>query len=119
MMVIKWSDEIKGPRVKVDGPLCGGLYKEDHRFIIPFSGTDPYAKMNSFTWYTYDNDWIIPGDQYNEEFNNWQGPINNGQFRQQNIKEIRKTEEICSKYAGSANFYGIPREGKPEIVLTR
>ena len=50
MMVIKWSDAIKGPRVKVDGPLCGGLYKEDHRFIIPFSGTDPYANMNSFTW---------------------------------------------------------------------
>ena len=27
MMVIKWSDAIKVPRVKVDGPLCGGLYK--------------------------------------------------------------------------------------------
>ena len=29
MMVIKWSDAIKGPRVQVDGPLCGGIYKED------------------------------------------------------------------------------------------
>ena len=27
MVVMKFSDEIKGPRVKVDGPLCGGLYK--------------------------------------------------------------------------------------------
>ena len=35
MVVIKWSDEIKGPRVKVDGPQCGGLYKEDHGSIIP------------------------------------------------------------------------------------
>ena len=25
MVVIKWSDAIKGPRVKVDGPQCGGL----------------------------------------------------------------------------------------------
>ena len=71
MMVIKWSDAIKGPRVKVDGPLCGGLYKEDHGFIILCSGTDPDAKMNSFTWSTNENDWIILGDQYNEEFNEW------------------------------------------------
>ena len=27
MVVIKWSDEKKGPRVKVDGPICGRLYK--------------------------------------------------------------------------------------------
>ena len=26
MVVIKWSDAIKGPIVKVDGPKCVGLY---------------------------------------------------------------------------------------------
>ena len=52
MVVIKWSDAIKGPRVKVDGPLCGGLYKEDHGSIIPCSGTDPDYRINSFTWST-------------------------------------------------------------------
>ena len=36
MVVIKWSDSIKGPRVKVYGPQCGGLYKEDHGSIIPW-----------------------------------------------------------------------------------
>ena len=98
MVVIKWSDTIKEPRVKVDGPLCGGLYKEDHGSIIPWSGTDPDANMNSFTWSTNENVCIILGDQYNEEFNNWRGPINNVQFRQQNLKEMRKTEETCSKF---------------------
>ena len=39
MVVIKWSDTIKGPRVKVDGPLCGSLYKEDCGYVIPWSGT--------------------------------------------------------------------------------
>ena len=63
MVVIKWSDAIKGPRVKVDGPLCGGLYKEDHGSIIPWSGTDPYVKMNSFTWSKDENDCIVLGDQ--------------------------------------------------------
>ena len=48
MVVIKWSDTIKGPRVKVYGPLCGGLYKEDHGSIVPWSGKDPYAKLNYF-----------------------------------------------------------------------
>ena len=46
MAVIKWSDEIKGPRVKVDDPLCGGLYKEDHGSTVPWSVTYPYAKLN-------------------------------------------------------------------------
>ena len=32
MVVIKWSDAIKGPRVKVDGSLYGGLYKEDRGY---------------------------------------------------------------------------------------
>ena len=40
-----WADAIKGQRVKVDGPQCGGLYKEDNESIILWSGTDPDAKM--------------------------------------------------------------------------
>ena len=52
MVVIKLSDAIKGQRVKVDGPQCGGLYKEDNESITPWSGTDPDAKINSFTWST-------------------------------------------------------------------
>ena len=91
-VVIKGSYAIKETRVKVDGPLCGGLYKEDNGSIIPWSGTDPYAKMNSSTWSTDENDWIFLGDQYNEYFNNWRGPINNGQLRQKNLKEMINTE---------------------------
>ena len=100
LVVIKWSYAIKWPRVKVDGPQCGGLYKEDYGYIIPWSGTEPYAKMNFFTWFTEENDWILLGDKYNEYFNNWQGPINNGKFRQQNLKEMINAEDTCSKYAG-------------------
>ena len=65
--------------------------------------------MNFFTWYKDSNDFIVPGDQYNEEFNNWRGPIHNVQFRSHTLKEKIKTEETCSKYAGSAKFNGIPR----------
>ena len=109
MGVIKWSDAIKGPRVQLDDPLCGGLYKEYHGSIIPWSGTDPDSKMNSFNWSKEENDWIVLGDHDDEDFNNWRGPINNGKFCQQNVKENRKTEGICSKYAGSVKFNGIPR----------
>ena len=66
MVVIKWSNAIKGPRDKVDGPLCDGLYKEDHLSIINWPGTDPDSKINSFTWSTDENCWILIGDQYNE-----------------------------------------------------
>ena len=35
MVVIKLSDAIKVPIVKVDGPIGGGLYKEYHVSIVP------------------------------------------------------------------------------------
>ena len=63
------------------------------------------------------NDCIVPEEQYYEEFKNWRGPTHNGQFRSQTLKEKLKTEETCSKYAGSAKFNGIPREGKPAIPI--
>ena len=75
MVVIKWSDAIKEPRVKVDGQQCGVLYKEDNGSIIPWSGIDPDTKMNSLIWSIEENARIVLGDQYNEDFNNWKGPI--------------------------------------------
>ena len=88
-----------------------------HGSIVPWSVTDPDAKMNSFNWSKQENDWIVIGDQYNEQFNNWQGLINKGQFCSQNIKEKINTEETCSKSSGSFDFNGIPREGNPEIPI--
>ena len=46
MVVTKWADVIKGPRVKLDGPLCGGLQKEDHVSIFPCSETDSKENLN-------------------------------------------------------------------------
>ena len=73
--------------------------------------------MNCFTWSKVNNDWGVPEYQYDEEFKNWRGPIHNGQFRSHALKEKWKTEETCSKYAGSAKFNGISREGKPAITI--
>ena len=73
--------------------------------------------MNCFTWSKVSNYWIVPGDQYNEEFKNWRGPIHNYPFRSETLKEKRNTEETCSKYAGSAKFNVIPREVK--LVITK
>ena len=96
MVVVKWSDKVEGSGDDIDSPMCGGLYKEE-KDIVPWSGTDPDAKMNCFTWSKVNNNWIVPEDQYYEEFKNWRGPIHNGQFRSQTLKEKRKTKETCSK----------------------
>ena len=66
MLVVKWSDKVEGSGDDIESPLCGGLYKEE-KDIVPWSGTDPDTKMNSFTWSKEDNDWIVSGDQYNRE----------------------------------------------------
>ena len=74
MVVVKWSDKVEGSVEDRDSPLCGGLYKEE-KDIVPWSGTDPDAKMNCFTWSKEDNDWNVPVHQYEEAFKNWRGPI--------------------------------------------
>ena len=66
MVVIKWPDKVEGSGDNIDSPLCSGLYKEDEDSVVPWSGTDPDAKMNCFSWSKENDDWIVPEDQYNE-----------------------------------------------------
>ena len=117
MVVIKWSDKVKGYGENIDSPLWVGLYKQEEDYLVPWSGTYPYAKMNWFTWSKENDDWIVPEDQYNEEFKKWRGPIHNGQFRSQTLKEKRKTEYKWSNYSVSAKFNGITRKGKIAIPI--
>ena len=49
MVIVKWSDVIESTRVKVDDPMCWGLYKEDRGSIVPWSVKDPESKMNYLT----------------------------------------------------------------------
>ena len=94
MLVVKCSDKVEGSKDNIDAPLCGGLYKEEDDYLFNWPVTDTDANMNSLTWYKENNnDWIVPEDQYNEQFKNWRGPINNGQFRSHTLKKKRNTEE--------------------------
>ena len=117
MVVVKWSDNVEGSVYNIYSPLCGRLYKEEDNSLVPWSGTYPDSKMSCFTWSKEDNDWIVPEDQYNEEFNNWRGPIHHFQLGSHTLKEKRNTEKTCSKYTGSDKFNGIPREGNPAIPI--
>ena len=78
IVVVKILYKAKGYRDNIYSPLCGGLYKEEDNSLVTWSGTDPDAKMNCFNWSKDDNDWIVPEDQYNKEFNSLRGPIHNG-----------------------------------------
>ena len=59
MVVMKCSDALEVPRVKLYVLLCGRLYKECGGGIVTWSGTYPYSKMNCFNCYRKDNDWVI------------------------------------------------------------
>ena len=56
MEVIKWSENVKGSGDNIYSTLCGGLYKEEDYSLVPWSGTDPDANMNCFTWSKENND---------------------------------------------------------------
>ena len=60
MVVVKWSDKVEGMGEKIYDPLCGGLYKEEDGYIVPWPGSDPDAKINGFTWLKEENYRIVP-----------------------------------------------------------
>ena len=93
MVVVKWSEKMKGSGDNIYSPLYGGLQKEEDESLVLWSGTDPDAKMHCFTWSKERNGWTFLGYQKNEEFKNWREPIHNGHFRSQNLKKKRNTKE--------------------------
>ena len=36
MLVVKWSDKVEGSGGNIDSPLCGGLYKEEDNYLVPW-----------------------------------------------------------------------------------
>ena len=86
-MALKRPESVEGTRVKLEGPLFGRLYKEEYRYIGNWSGRDPNAKMNCFTCSRKDNDWVVPGYQYNNKFKKWRRPINNRQLYAHALKK--------------------------------
>ena len=50
MVVVKWSDKVEDSGENVVTSLCVGLYKEEDNYLVPWSVTYPYSKMNCFTW---------------------------------------------------------------------
>ena len=67
MVVFKWSNVVEVPRVKLDGPLSGGLYKVYYGHIVTWPGMYPDANMDCLTWSIKSNDWVVPGDLYNKK----------------------------------------------------
>ena len=46
MVVVKFSDKMEGLVDNIDNTLCGRLYKDEDKYLVPWSGTYLYAKMN-------------------------------------------------------------------------
>ena len=59
MVVIKYSEKVEESGDNINSPLCGGLYKEEDDSLVPWSVTDPDAKMNCITWSKQNNYWIF------------------------------------------------------------
>ena len=116
-LVVKWSEEVERSGDKIYASLWGVLYKEEDGSLVTWPGTNPDANMNGLNWFKEENYFIVPRDNYNGEFNDWQVPIHNGRFRLQTLKEKINIGDTYTKYAGSTKFDGIPREGKPVIYI--
>ena len=117
MVVVKCSDALEGPRVKLEGTLCDVLYKDDDVSIVIWSGMDPDSKINCFTCSGKDNDLVVSGDQYNNKSKKWRGTIHNGQLHSQALRKMIITERICFKFLVYIKFNGIPRDGIMEIPI--
>ena len=61
MVVVKYSDKVEGSGDNKNTPLCGGLYKEDENYLVPWSGKYTYTNMNGLTLSKEYNDWVFRG----------------------------------------------------------
>ena len=63
-------------------PICGGISRDKisgGMAPTPWVGTDPYSKINTFTWNQDINFWEMSPEYYQSEYKKSKGPYNFGQ----------------------------------------
>ena len=56
---VKWSEKVEGSGYSIYSRMCGGLYKEEEDSLVPWSGTDPDAKVNFIILVFWNNPIIV------------------------------------------------------------
>ena len=46
MLVIKWSEAVRGSGYDIYTPLCSVSYNKKDEYLVPWPGTDSYYNMN-------------------------------------------------------------------------
>ena len=68
-------------------------------------------------WFIKDNDWIVPGYQYNEYIKKLQCPIHNFQTHAKTLNNNIKTEDKFYIYGVYEKFNDIPAEVNMELPI--
>ena len=112
---IDWVDE--GDGGTVPKPKCGGLFKSDKGEVVPFVGTNPDAKINSYSWCDIKSKWSIDAKISHSDWDNIKGPVNVGQYRPRGVKSELKMQEACIRYNGT-KFDGAVLKDVAMLVTT-
>ena len=96
---VEWVDE--DGSTTIPRPKCGGLFKSDKGEIVPYVGTNPDAKVNSYSYCEAQTKWTIEARQNIEGWSKIKGPVNVGQYRPRGVKSEMKTQETCTRYDGT------------------
>lgn len=107
---------------KVPTPLFGGIMKVnsgEHKHVFAWSGTDPDAKMNCYSWNQEDpGAWVINAGVMVRGQPRMKGPPHDGMYRPTGVKFERHTRLSCTTYVSDIHFNGMtPSDGKIAIKL--
>ena len=111
---IDWVEE--GDGGTVPKPKCGGLFKSDKGEVVPFVGTNPDAKINSYSWCDIKSKWSIDAKISHSDWDNIKGPVNVGQYRPRGVKSELKTQEACIRYDGTKFDGVVSKDGAMSVT---
>ena len=105
--VLKWGDVVTdSDQNLVSVPNIGGVFRDmsngkDRATIVPWSGTDPFAHSNCWSWCQKDEIYKIQMVNYNDTWTHLQGPVHAGQFRPTSVKGQQLTRTTCVSFSGT------------------
>eukprot|EP00957_Ditylum_brightwellii_P158254 12046006-Ditylum_brightwellii.AAC.1 len=116
--MVSWEGHVGVKEDLVTVPKCGGLFKQDDDKVMAFIGTDPDACVNVWSYNQDTKTYQADKSYLNHLWNHKKGPVWEGQFRPSSIKQIQKTEQVCTNYTGT-KFDGLISKngGAPPFTL--
>eukprot|EP00957_Ditylum_brightwellii_P102379 7804480-Ditylum_brightwellii.AAC.1 len=100
--MVSWEDHVGVEEDLVTVLKCGGLFKQDDDKVMAFIGADPDTCVKVWSYNQDTKTYQTDKSHLNPFWNHKKGLVWAGPFRPSSIKQIQKTEQVCTTSAGQS-----------------